>query len=106
MYVPTTAKWDAASHQWVASLTNYNFWLYYQAGKTSIDADTLLRVSWLGFMPDNSDPHLQVMATAVQAIQEATLEGPISAIEAYSCNPHFLHSIQDSQQVICMSIED
>ena len=28
-YVPTTAKLDAASHRWVASLANYNFQLHY-----------------------------------------------------------------------------
>ena len=32
-YVLTTAKLDAVSHWWVASLANNNFWLYYQAGK-------------------------------------------------------------------------
>ena len=28
-YILTTAKLDAASHCWVASLANYNFWLYH-----------------------------------------------------------------------------
>ena len=67
-YVLTTAKLDAASHCWVASLANYNFLLYYQAGKTNIDADTLLRVSWPGSMPDNSGTYLKVTAAAVQAV--------------------------------------
>ena len=64
----------------VASLANYNFWLYYRASKTNIDADALLRVSWPGCMPDNSGTHLQVKAAAVQAMQEAALKGPTSPI--------------------------
>ena len=28
-YILITAKLDAGSHHWVASLTNYNFWLHY-----------------------------------------------------------------------------
>ena len=55
MYILTMAKLDVMSHQWVASLTNYNFQLYYTAGKTNIDADALLRVSWPGCMPDTLD---------------------------------------------------
>ena len=39
----TIAKLDAASHQWVAGLANYNFQLYYWAGKTNINGDALLR---------------------------------------------------------------
>ena len=64
-YMLSTAKLDAASHCWVTSLDNYNFWLFYQAGKTNIDADALLRVSWPGCMPDNSGTHLKVTAAAV-----------------------------------------
>ena len=105
-YVLTTAKLDAASHHWVASLTNYNFRLHYRAGKANIDADALLRVSWPGCMPDSSGTHLKVTATAVQAVQEAALEGLVSPIEAYSCNLHILDAIQDSQQVTCMTLDD
>ena len=35
------ARLDATGHQWVASLANYNFQLYYKAGKNNIDVDTL-----------------------------------------------------------------
>ena len=66
-------KLDAANQLWVASLANYNFWLYYQAGKTNINADALSRVSQLGCMSDNSGTHLQVTAAAVQALWEAAL---------------------------------
>ena len=57
-------------------------------------------------MPDNSGTHLKVTAAAVQAVQEATLEGPTSPIETYSCDLHGLDTVQDSQQVTCMTLED
>ena len=105
-YVLTTAKLDAVSHCWVASLANYNFRLPYRAGKANIDADALSRVSWPGCMPDSSGTHLKVTATAVWAVQEATLKGLASTIEAYSCDLHILDTIQDSKQVACMTPED
>ena len=105
-YVLTTAKLDAASHCWVASLANYNFRLHYRAGKANIDADALSRVSWPGCMPDSLGTHLKVTATAVQAVQEATLEGLVSPIETYSCDLHILDGIQDSNQVACMTLEN
>ena len=57
-------------------------------------------------MPDNSGTHLQVTAAAVQAVQNAALEGLTSPIQAYSCDLHILNSVQDSQQVTCMTLED
>ena len=102
-YILTTAKLDVSSHHWVASLANYNFRLHYRAGKANIDADALSRVSWPGCMPDSSGTHLKVTATAVQAVQEATLNG---TVEAYSCKLHVLDAIQDSKQVACMTLED
>ena len=105
-YVLTTAKLDAASHHWVASLANYNFRLHYQAGKTNIDADALSRVSWPECMPDNLGPSLKVTAAAVRAIQEAALEKPVCPIEAYSYDLHVIGAIQDSQQVAQMTLDD
>ena len=72
-YVLTTAKLDTTSHCWVASLVNYNFRLHYRAGKANIDADALLRVSWPGCMPDNTNSHIKVTAAGMQAVQEAAL---------------------------------
>ena len=57
-------------------------------------------------MPDESGTHLKVTATAVQAVQEAALEGPAIPIEAYSCDLHIQDAVQDSQQVACMTSED
>ena len=57
-------------------------------------------------MPDSLGTHLKVTAAAVQAVQEATLEGLASPIEAYSCDLHILDTIQDSKQVTCITLED
>ena len=73
-YILTTAKLDAASHHWVASLANYKFRLHYWAGKTNIDVDAVSRVSWPECMPDSLGTSLKVTAIAVRAIQEAALE--------------------------------
>ena len=55
-YVLTTAKLDAVSHHWVASLANYNFQLYYWAGKTNIDMDALFRVPGQDACPISQTP--------------------------------------------------
>ena len=52
MYILTMAKLDARSHCWVEGLANYNFQLYYRAGKTNIDVNALLRVSWPRCVPN------------------------------------------------------
>ena len=64
-YVLTTAKLDAASHHWVASLANHNFWLHYQSRKANINTDALSRVSWQGSVSDDLGTHLKVIAAAV-----------------------------------------
>ena len=105
-YMLTTAKLDAASHHWVASLVNYNFRLHYRAGKANIDADALSRVSWPECMPDSLGTSLKVNAAAIRAIQEAALDQPACPIKAYSCNLHVVGAIQDSQQVAQMTLDD
>ena len=105
-YVLTTAKLDAASHHWVASLANYNFRLHYRAGKANIDADALSRVSHPGCMPDNSNNHIKVTAAAMQVVQETALLGPVSLIEAYNSDLHVLDVLQDSNQVASMNLKD
>lgn len=42
-YVTTTAKLDAMSHRWLASLSNYNLKLNYKTGKSNRNADGLYR---------------------------------------------------------------
>ena len=101
----TIAKLDATSHWWVTSLANYNFQLYYRAGKTNINADTLLRVSWPGCMPEALGTHQQVTAVAMQALQEAILKGPSNTIEAYSYELYVLDPVGDGWQVACMNAD-
>ena len=105
-YMLTTAKLDASSHHWVTSLANYNFRLHNRVGKANIDADALSRVSWPGCMPDSSGTHLKVIAAAVQAVQEAALQGPTSPIKAYSSDLHILDILQDSKQIPSMTLKD
>ena len=42
----TTPKLDAAGQQWVASLANYNFKIFYRHGKQNVEADALSRIQW------------------------------------------------------------
>ena len=42
-YVLSTAKLDACSHRWLASLSSFNFKLVYKSGKSNGDADGLSR---------------------------------------------------------------
>ena len=89
-YVLTVAKLDAMSHCWMACLANYNFQLCYRVGRANIDADALLRVSWLKCVSDTLGTYTQVTAAVGQAVQQATLGSPTSPIEAYSCDQHVL----------------
>ena len=95
-YILTTMKLNAVSHHWVASLANYKFWLHYRVGKTNINADALSRVSWPNHMTNTTGMYQQVTATVVQAVEEATLRGPVSCIKAYKCNLCILDPIKDS----------
>ena len=83
-----------------------NFGLHYRDGKANIDADALSRVSWPGCMPDSTSNHIKVTAAAMQAVQEAALQGSASSIQAYSSNLHVLDILQDSKQVASMTLKD
>ena len=105
MYILMTAKLDAVSHWWVAILANYNFQLYYRAGKTNIDVDALSRVSWPRCMAKTLGTDHQVTA-AVWALQKAALKGPTSPIEVDSCDLCILDLVGDGLQVACMTAGD
>ena len=98
-YVLTVETLDIMSHHWVASPANYNFQLYYRVGKVNVDADALSKVSLPVCMPNALGTHHWITAVVVQTVQEATLEGPMSPIEAYSCDLHVLDPVKDSSQV-------
>ena len=40
-YILTMAKLDATGQRWIAKLANYDFQLFYKAGKTNVEADAL-----------------------------------------------------------------
>ena len=93
-YILTMVKLDTASHHWVTNLANYNFRLHYRAGKTNIDAEALLRVSWPGYMPDSSGTHLKVtVCSSAQLYKRLLFKGLVSPIEAYSCDLHILDTV-------------
>ena len=43
-YILTTARLDATGQQWVASLANYDFKIFYKSGKLNVDADVLSHI--------------------------------------------------------------
>ena len=57
-------------------------------------------------MPDSLGTGQKVNAAAIRAIQEAALDQPACPIEAYSCNLHVVGTVQDSQQVAQMTLDD
>ena len=57
-------------------------------------------------MPDSTSTHIKVTAAAMQAVQEAALQGPASPIEDYSSDLHVLDILQDSKQIARMTLED
>ena len=63
-YVTTTAKLDAMSHRWLASLSNYNFTLKYRSGRSNSDADGMSR---------RPQVIQEVFPEVIKAISQATL---------------------------------
>ena len=97
-----TAKLDAMGHRWIAGLANYNFHLYYQSGKSNVEADALSRIDW-----GKADKTLP--ADYIQAIVTATLTGQGNDyIVTIPCNSQaiesFASSIHDNAQVVCKSM--
>ena len=45
-YILTSAKLDAISQRWVASLAPYNFSIHYNPGRHNVVADSLSRIPW------------------------------------------------------------
>ena len=54
----------------------------------------------------NTSTCTKVIPAAMQAVQEAALQGPASPIEAYSSDLYVLDVLQDSNQVASMTHED
>ena len=55
-YVLTTAKLDVTGQQWVASLANYNFKIFYRSGKLNVEADALSCIPWESTQMERVEP--------------------------------------------------
>ena len=55
-YILTTARLDAMGQKWVASLTNYNFKIFYRSGKLNVEADALSRIPWENTQVNHLEP--------------------------------------------------
>ena len=55
-YVLTTAKLDATGQQWVASLANYNFKIFYKSGKLNVEVDALSCIPWESSQKEEVEP--------------------------------------------------
>ena len=75
-YILTSAKLDAMGQRWVASLTNYDFRIFYKSGKSNVEVDTLSHI------PRTSDILIDV--PAVKAIISAV---PYTNHTDYNYNP-------------------
>ena len=76
-YVLTTAKLDATGQQWVASLVNYNFKIFYKSGKLNIEADALLRI------PGESTQMEKVEPLIVKTMLQSKIESGVDFPEEY-----------------------
>ena len=72
-------------HRWVAGLVNYNFHIHYKYGKSSVEADALLRIDW-----KKCDEIIQ--ANSIQAIVAAAITGDVTNIEAVLCSVQAIES--------------
>ena len=55
-YVLTTAKLDVTGQQWVASLANYNFRIFYKSGKLNVEVDALSHIPWESSQKEEVEP--------------------------------------------------
>ena len=86
-YVLSTAKLDATSHRWLASLANFDFTISYRSGKSNVDADALSR------LPTSSCPGTVIFSDVVKALCLGTLVDPQES-PLFECNS-FSQSVLD-----------
>ena len=75
-YILTSAKLDATGQRWVASLSNYNFRIFYKSRKMNVGADALSRIP--------HDNHTMIEQPSVKAIMDAV---PYTDWSEYNYNP-------------------
>ena len=69
-YILTTAKLDDTGQRWIAKLANYDFQLFYKAGKTNVEADALSRLG--------KDNYQQIPMEVVKAIATSVQLGDLT----------------------------
>ena len=97
-YIVTSPNFFAMGHHWVASLSNYNFALICQSGKTNLDADDLSHI-----LRVENNQHIEaayVHALIVQEAQGTTL------IEAYYCDIWVTETLDIQNDPKVISAED
>ena len=73
----TTAKLDATGQQWVASLANYNFKIFYKSGKSNAEADALSCIPWENTQVEHMEP------LTVKTMLQSNLESETSLPHKY-----------------------
>ena len=76
-YILTTAKLDTTGQQWVASLANYNFKIFYKSGKLNVEADALLHIPWESTQMENVEPLI------VKTMLQSKMESEVNFLEEY-----------------------
>ena len=94
-YVLTTAKLDATSHRWVATLSNYDFELIYRSGKTNTEADALSRIEWPEAMKMGPGT-VHMEQDTVHAVCHAVVCPQVALVESVATDPIVLKDLEDS----------
>ena len=81
-YVMKTAKLDATSHRWVATMASFNFNILYKQGRLNVEADALSRIRWPECLREVDRDELT--AEDVTAVCQNVLSRPIPFLETIS----------------------
>ena len=73
-YVLTTEKLHATGQQWVASLANYNFKIFYKSGKLNMEVDALSCIPWESTQKGEVEP--LIVKTMLQSQMEPGVDVP------------------------------
>ena len=83
-------------HGSIVKLPKFNFTVYYQLGKSSIEVDALSGIPW-----DQS-----IRAEVAEAIFKATVEGPNALMEIYACHEKAISSLILESPPVQMTVTD
>ena len=97
-YVLTTAKLDATSHRWVATLSNYDFELIYRSGKTNTEADALSRIEWPEAMRMGPGT-VHMEQDTVHAVCHAVVCPQVALIESVTDEPSVLKELEEASML-------